>query len=295
MRTTTRNTKVTFTKVALVALAVLMALSMTFSNTFTVHAKGCKTSSTTYTINDYGAISAVKDGRYIYYTGTYQNFMRYDTITKELTEIAELQSIPEGNGHWTNGGSNLVKHGGYFYFVWDAASGVESDYYIFRVTSDGEMTKLAKGSKFVIKNNKIYYTKMKHLCDSDFGNEKSVGTYSMNLDGSNKKAEPKIRLITTRCTNIKSKYGTLMGKNYSLEGDYRTAQKLIFNDKSGKTRTVMKTHKYNYILTFSNVGDYIVYAYHSGPDSNRRRTLVFEKYDGTEKQTFDIGSPAARF
>ena len=87
MRTTTRNTKVTFKNVALVALAVLMALSMTFSNTFTVHAKGCKTSSTTYTINDYGAISAVKDGRYIYYTGTYQNFMRYDTITKELLPI----------------------------------------------------------------------------------------------------------------------------------------------------------------------------------------------------------------
>jgi hypothetical protein len=292
MRTKKRTT---IKKTLAFILAVIIIFSSTVTDTFAVRAAGTGKTSKKYTIYTYGPISAVKDGKYIYYTGTYQNFMRYDTQTKKIEKIAELQNIPEGNGYWTNGGSNLVKHGGCFYFVWDKESGVETDCYIYRVSKSGEMTKLAKGREFVIKNNRIYYTKLNHISDSDFGNEISEGTYSMNLDGSDQKKESGIRLVTTRKTEVKSKYGTLMGKNYSFPGDPRTVKKLVFKEKSGKTRTVKKTKGYNCILSYVMAGDYIVCAYHTGSGDDAKRKIAFEKYDGTEGKIFTIGSPAGAF
>jgi hypothetical protein len=274
-------------------LAVIIVFSSTVFDTFAVRAAGTGKASKKYTIDSYGAISAVKDGRYIYYTGIYQNFMRYDTKTRKLEKIAELQNIPGGNGYWTNGGSNLVKHGKFFYFVWDKSECYETDYYIYRVSKTGEMTKLAKGKEFIIKNNRIYYTKMKHT--SEYREEISEGTYSMALNGSDKKKEAGIKLVTIRRAEVKSKYGTLIGKNYGYPGDLRTAKKLIFKEKSGKTRVVKNTGYSNCIMTYMMVDDYIVYAYHVGSGLNARRKIAFEKYNGTEKKVFTIGSPASKF
>ncbi|MBR6403887.1 MAG: hypothetical protein IKS48_10935 [Eubacterium sp.] len=245
----------------------------------------------TFNIARYGKMSAVKDGQYIYYSGTYQELWRYDTATQTHELVAEL-----GDG----GGKNLVKYGDDIYLVMNNSGGEPEDNYICRVSAGGDVMQLAKGSEFVIENDRIYYTKVEYTYDDlEYKYDNPVGTHSMKLNGDDDKEEPWVTLNTINVTResetVQSEYGILTWPIQYNEKGFSESGNIYFVDNAGESRLVQEITLGTQVRSYMMLDDYIFYVYHYHDDEDTKKNLVIEKYDGSEKNETYMGIAAGAF
>ena len=245
-----------------------------------------------FVIRYYGKMSAIKDGQYIYYSGTYQDLYRYDTVSQTHEVIADLA---EG------GGSNLVKYGDDIYLVMrdDINDPHDGTSIICRVSPNGEITQLGHGTDFVIDNDRIYYNNLVASYDEsgEIIYDGSKGTYSMTLNGDDVKEEPWVTLskqtLEDLSGDIISEYGLLTCPEPMAEDGGFWPMNIYFVDNSGESRLVRSasTRMGPYMM----LDDYIFYLSYDQDGDQIRRTLSIEKFDGTEHNEIDFGFAAGAF
>lgn len=122
--------------------------------------------------------SSVKYGDYIYYSLSCAIY-KMNVNTKKVTTI----KIGNVSSYY-----DLVVKDGWIYCVYnDDPVGVWNQY-VYRIRTNGKDGKtLDSGCNPIIYNNKIYYTKLNNIGDSDSDNH-IKGIYSMSLSGKNKTA-----------------------------------------------------------------------------------------------------------
>ena len=250
-----------------------------------------KVSAKTYSVYDNyfgGSCSAVVSGNKVYFSTTETGLIQcYNIKTgKTTTVISE-----DGKGFYS-----MKKNGGYLYAIYDSYGGSDgSNDSIVRVSiNGGSMETLAKGNKFVIKKNTIYYTKTKRITDK-YGNDydKELGVYSMSLDGSNQKACSNVKLSTKQPKKIKTSKGTLISTGRTYTGDDYYPEKLVFKAKNGKKKTLYNVKKdknadeYASIWYFTIQGNYVIYkTYLKGGKYGPDGALVIIKTNGKGKKVF---------
>lgn len=224
-----------FKKMLSVGMMVILFSVSTFSTT---------ASAKTITGEQLGR--AFLSGRYLYYAVDMVDYsiMRCDTKTGKKVKIIGTKY----KGKDTNGFYEICVKGNYIYALWDQNLGSDAGLpYIYRISKDGKKTKkLAMGKNFIIKNNRIYYTKCKKWID-EYGNvgTKSLGNASMKLDGSGKKSEKNISMkrntkvlwqTTEKAVESAYTYYLDNGKN-----EFSPTQLIRENTKTGKKTVIYKT------------------------------------------------------
>ena len=158
--------------------------------------------------------TSAKSGDYLYYSV-------YNKLYKINTKTKKKQLVLYNKSWWSI--DNILVHKGYIYCVIDTCYGTGEEYeYIYKVKTNGTNGKvLDKGRNLIVCGDKLYYKKIdfdKNDFDDTF---KIYGIYSMNLDGSNKKA-------------IKSSSDIYDFKIYKSNIYYKTSKNIYKIDLKGK-------------------------------------------------------------
>ena len=229
---------------------------------------------------EYQKMSVVKYGQYIYYTGFYHDLMRYDTLTQSHEMVAKL-----GEG----GGNNLVKYGEDFYLVTYKDAVIPSHGTICRISPEGEITELAAGDEFEIREDRLYYIVLDNVNDVPDVEYQRGQIFSMDLDRGTIIEHPDYDFSCSRLATRTYEYGMLGCVDPVDEsGQWRPGKIQYFDNISGDLRTVVEMDKNGYIAEYAMADEYIVYLYYTWEDSDLISKLVIEKYDGTEKNEIDF-------
>lgn len=248
-------------------------------------------SAKTYSVyNNYfgGSCSAVVSGDKVYFSTTETGMIQcYNIKTGKTSTVISK----DGKGFYS-----MKKKGGYLYAVYDSYLGSDgSNDSIVRVNiANGTMETLAKGNQFVIKKKTIFYMKTKRIVDQyDNAYDKEIGVCSMNLDGSDQKTRKDVKLSTKQLKKIKTSKGTLVSTGKTYTGDDYFPEKLVFQDKNGKKKTLYNVNKdqkaaeYASIWYFTIQGDYVIYkTYLKGGEYGPDGALVIVKTNGKGKKVF---------
>lgn len=229
---------------------------------------------------------AYVSGRYLYYAVDMVNYciMRLDTKTGKKVKIIDTKY----KGENTNGFYQICVKGNYIYALWDQYLGSDAALpYIYRISKDGKKAKkLAMGYDFVIKGNRIYYTKCKKSID-EYGNvgTQSLGNASMKLDGSGKKSEKSNAIQRkTKILSETTEKAAESGYSYFLNADknqYSPNQLIRKNTKTGKKTVIYKTSGQQYISWAEVRGNAIVFSVYM--ISSGRYKVYYMKNNGKNK------------
>ena len=235
-----------------------------------------------------GSCSAVVSKNKVYFSVTETGALYCYNIKsgKTTTVIAT-----DGKGFYS-----MKKKGGYLYAVYDSYGGSDgSNDSIVRVNiKSGKKETLAKGCNYVIKKNTIYFTKTKRIKD-EYGYEydKELGVYSMNLNGGNQKACSDVTLTRKTIKKFKNSKGTLSSSGKTYTSDYYAPDKISFQPKNGKKKTIYnikkdkKASEYSTIGYYTLQGNYIIYkTYQTGGQYGPDGVLVLVKTNGKGKKVF---------
>ncbi|MBP5192289.1 MAG: M56 family metallopeptidase [Eubacterium sp.] len=229
---------------------------------------------------NYQKMSAVKYDQYIYYTGFYHDLMRYDILTQSHEFVAKL-----GEG----GGSNLVKYGDYLYLITYKDAVIPSHGIICRISPEGEITELAAGDEFEIRDDRLYYIVLDNVNDIPDVEYQRGQIFSMDLDRGTIIEHPDYDFSCSRLATRTYEYGMLGCVDPVDEsGQWRPGKIQYFDNISGDLRTVVEMDPNGYIAEYAMADEYIVYLYYTWEDSDLISKLVIEKYDGTEKNEIDF-------
>ncbi len=193
--------------------------------------------------------NAIFVGNNLYYQDGYGEKIKCYNIKRGKTST--IASV-DGNGF-----HSLTKKGGYIYAVCDLYEGSDAEEeYIVRVNiKTGKIQYLSRGDSYAIKNNTIYFNKVKHIEARYEEYDKGIGVYSMKLDGTGQKSCSGVKVKYKPKNKIKTSKGTL---NITRDS-YGYISKLVFKSKNGKSKTIAKTKEYGGIFYCNAKGDYIVY------------------------------------
>lgn len=229
---------------------------------------------------NYQKMSAVKYDQYIYYTGFYHDLMRYDILTQSHEFVAKL-----GEG----GGNNLVKYGDYLYLITYKDAVIPSHGTICRISPEGEITELAAGDEFEIRDDRLYYIVLDNVNDIPDVEYQRGQIFSMDLDRGTIIEHPDYDFSCSRLATRTYEYGMLGCVDPVDEsGQWRPGKIQYFDNISGDLRTVVEMDPNGYIAEYAMADEYIVYLYYTWEDSDLISKLVIEKYDGTEKNEIDF-------
>lgn len=209
----------------LLAIAMLITLPVTEVSAKKAHALG-----NTVTNQLLGARTAEYEGR-IYY-GIYNKIY---SVKKDGTKKKEIYTVKDGEG--ANGFSSIAVYDGYIYALYDSYGGSDGIRdKLIRVKLDGSGYKsFGYASTVAVVDGKIYYTKAEletDECDNLY--LENMGIYSMNPDGSGKKAIIKKKGITI----LSADWNRIYYKVY----DYKTGKTSFYHcDTKGKNKKKLVT------------------------------------------------------